>query len=322
MMSAGFQWGLNNNNLNNNNTTQNFSKPSFQLSSVPRSSVVTSAFSKKRKRIMEDESDEDTQNLHTERKTFTFKKSRTPKIIGQPLPTSRLIETLDKSSLQKLLNNLIQTNPSITSQIYRESPSPSISNLIEILQFKFQYIIDHLPYKCDTESDYSYLRIKNYFNEFLNCLSDFILWTLPPNNNNFNLHNLLYFFQEVTSLIFKLPNFTNSEFQYTKNLAYEQISNSWLIIINSQIDDIENDNNSDNLKSITESIKVIKEFELLSKLEKFNQYDNNYKFQNVIDYLNKKIEQFEIITNNQENNSLNELITIDYSQYSLKNSSI
>lgn len=264
------------------------------------------------------------------------KKSRTPKIIGQKLPINRLVEALDHTSLQKLLENLIQEHPEISNTIDKISPKPTLTNSIELIKQKFNNIMHHLPYKCDTESDYSYLRIKPYLNEFLNCLSDFILNFLPPVETN--VFNSLKFLDEVTDLIHTLPNFCNSEFQYTKLMAYEQISNTWLIVLNHKMrpDDGANNNNTSNtneslssssspapvaqcnMENSAQLIRIIDELNLQEKLAKHDNISMG-KFKLAVEFVNSEIENYENFNHTITNNGgiLNDLITVDYSNFSI-----
>ncbi|RCK64067.1 Tethering factor for nuclear proteasome STS1 [Candida viswanathii] len=356
MMSAGFQWGgvPNKDTLHepshNTPSTANPTDPhiprygsSSTTSSSSSTSTTTSTIMKKRKR--EDSSDGNPAGhnpvqasrklIHPTTATATsaskYKRSRTPRIIGQPLPLPRLIESLDKANLQKLVQDLITIHPELQTTMTKIAPKPTIQDSLDLLHDKFNMIISHLPYKCDVESDYSYLRIKPHLQEFLSCVSDFILNYLPPLESNM-IHSL-HFLEEVTKMIIhNLPNFTNQEFQYTRSTALEQIANCWLIVLSQA------ENNPANEKEDVSTevlVKVIQELEILEKLHKHNEVSLN-KFQKVIDYCNDKLEQHELImTNNNAaaaagagaaNNgavpaSLSDLISVDYSKYSLANTS-
>ncbi|KAL6449578.1 STS1 Tethering factor for nuclear proteasome STS1 [Candida maltosa Xu316] len=281
---------------------------------------------KKRKR--DDSADgNNTHNLNAPRRyihpststTTKFKKSKTPKISGQPLPLPRLIESLDKLKLQKVIEDLITIHPEIQSTLINISPKPTLHDSLTLLKEKFDMIISHLPYKCDVESDYSYLRIKQpHLQEFFSCVSDFILNYLPPLETNM-IHSLS-FLHEITNLIHDLPNFTNQEFQYTKSTAYEQIANCWLIVLSQTDDDEALKKNDEN-----DLIKIISELNVVEKVHKHDDVSFN-KFQKVIDYCNHKLEQHELIMNENNSNgavpsSLSDLITVDYSKYSIANTS-
>jgi protein Cut8 len=307
MMSAGFQWG------------QEAPKaPNFSGGFQPQH---TFAKSNKRRLDDDDEINEIRQfggkyrALYNDRsgarRMAPNKRSRTPKIIGQTLPVHRLVEVLDHKSLQNLVNQLLMVHPEITSTINKFSAKPTLQDSINLLQQKFDSITSYLPYKCDIESDYSYLRVKPYINEFLNCVSDFILNFLPPIESN--SINSLTFLNFITELIHNLPKFSSSEFQYIKNMAYEQIANTWMIVLT--IDD-ENDENE--LESISKLIKIIKQLDLESKLEIHNE-NSLGKFTHVLEYIKSQIDQYDQVNaiGNTSGGALGDLITVDYSNYSL-----
>lgn len=260
-----------------------------------------------------------------------IKKTKTEKIYAQKLPLKRLIEVLDHKSLQGLLVQLVAEHPEITKTVYQASPRPSLPDYVKIVEQKYNDIINHLPYKCDIESDYSYLRIKPYLNEFLDCLSDFILNFLPPVETNLN--TTIRFLDEITNILHKLPNFTNREFQYTKLIAYEQVANTWLIALshNSQIDDSVSASITDasssspspvsqhNLEKSMALIKLIEELGLKEKLLKHNEITLG-KFSTVIDFVDSEMENYDNINyslNNNYSNTINDLITVDYSNFSI-----
>ncbi|ABN64548.1 predicted protein, partial [Scheffersomyces stipitis CBS 6054] len=241
-----------------------------------------------------------------------FKKSKTPKILGQTLPISRLIEVLDHKPLQNLLLDLVNMHPEIGNTINKLSPKPTVHNSINLLKEKFDDILSHLPYKCDVESDYSYLRVKPYLTEFLNCLSDFILNFLPP--IEVNIVHSLTFLDLITFMIHELPNFTNSEFQYTRMMAYEQIGNTWLI---SPPEDSATENS-------IKLVKVVQHLGLVEKLSKHNELGHG-KFKLALDLIKSEIDQVEMFNHalsgaqNGANSGgvLGDLITVDYSNFSI-----
>lgn len=270
-----------------------------------------------------------------------LKRLRTPKIIGQKLPVDRLIEVLDRSSLQGLLQTLVEMHPEVSNTVDKISPKPSLSSCIELIKEKYDSIIKHLPYKCDVESDYSYLRVKPHLSEFFNCLSDIILSYLPPIESNLSVS--LRLLDEITGIVGSLPNFTSSEFHYTKQMAYEQIANTWLIVLNhlTHIDDLSNSFSGSHIDSTTNTSstsvtttatlpqsnldgpiqlsKIVHELGLEDKLLKYDTMSNG-RFKNVIDFIKSEIENYESFHHTLHNNRrglLSDLITVDYSSYSL-----
>ncbi|EGW30999.1 uncharacterized protein SPAPADRAFT_62896 [Spathaspora passalidarum NRRL Y-27907] len=328
MMTAGFHWGVSANPSNATESTihDHQHRRSKESSKSDITLTTTSIPNTKKRRYDDDDIPKTITTSHGRKYSIPTpisksKRSKTPRIIGQSLPTNRLIEVLDKSNLENLLQDLLRTHPEIESSIIKLAAKPQLSNSIKLLQSKFDSILNHLPYKCDVESDYSYLRIKPHLQEFFNCLSDFILNYLPPIESS--IINSLTFLQEVTNLIHNIPNFSNNEFQYTKSMAYEQIANTWLIVV-SQEDDTTPVPSSTTENTTTPSeeehkqiISIIKDYDLIEKLEKHNDISNS-KFQMVIDYLKSELEQHELIMSRATTtNPLSDFITVDYSNFSM-----
>ncbi|CAK9436118.1 uncharacterized protein LODBEIA_P06760 [Lodderomyces beijingensis] len=346
MMSTGSHRGdsSNSNPLNKSNI------PPHMLNNTPRSlsdsTILSHQHAKKRKRFENEEDrgdgsgkfnytaqDPRHRNKHslapnstrssTSNSSNSNKRIKTPKIIGHPLPTSRIIESLDKTNLQKLLLSLVDIHPELNKTIGKITPMPSTDGLLNILNQKFTQIIDSLPYKCDSTSDYSYLRVKPFLHEFLSCLEDYVLHILPHTNPHkyHRLSHALNFLHEATSFIHKLPNFTNSEYQYIRNTTHEQLANCWLIILNQE-------------KAVEEGedfYKVVEELQLVAKLKMHALEEaGGEKFKKVLECVELKLFQAEELfkeqangdmSGNYGNRRLNELITVDYSQYSLANPS-
>ncbi|WLF76702.1 Tethering factor for nuclear proteasome sts1 [Lodderomyces elongisporus] len=341
---------------NNNDTSQEQFKPHNH-----RDQTASGLSHLQQQQSQQQHSSSSSQQLHYFHGSSKTKRTKIPKIIGQPLPTSRLIESLDKTHLEKLLHSLIDIHPELNKTIQKITPKPSLENLLSILQDKHAQLIDHLPYKCSETSDYSYLRIKPYLQEFLSCLEDYVLYYLPSNNYSETKHKLiqsLKFIDEATSTIHKLPNFTNSEYQYMRNLTYEQLINCWLILVNQ-----ETNCDTGNGLDYTEFHKIVEELDLLESLKQHGVQSGQEGFSKVIEAVQNKLGQNQILLSRQfgidygndmtvsssngnrsgtgagfggggggasrsgsgsgtSSNALSDMITVDYSSYSLSNRSV
>lgn len=246
------------------------------------------------------------------------KRIKTPKIIGQPLPVSRVVEVLDHRSLQRLLSSIITIHPEVSSTINRLAPQPELKNCLEALRERFDDIVNHLPYKCDVESDYSYLRVKPFLNEFLSSLSDLTLSFLPPIETN-SLQSLT-FLDFVTNLIHQLPNFANTEFQYTKTQAYDQLANTWIIAFNhilnySELQEVASASEPPKLESLSKFVKMVDDNDLMNKLERHNECSQD-KFRGVIEVVRAAITNFESVSQSVGAKSLlGDMFTVDYSNF-------
>ncbi|KAJ8140163.1 hypothetical protein OY671_006642 [Metschnikowia pulcherrima] len=253
-----------------------------------------------------------------------FKRTKTPSISGQSLPVNRLIEVLDHSSLSALLQTVMTHHPEIVQTVSKLAPKPSVSDTIELIKQKAQSVKANLPYRCDIESDYSYIRVKPHLTELLGCISDFVLDLLPPMESS--LQNACIIFDMITTVIHELPNFSNREFQYTKTMAYEQIANSWLTVLNHHKCTEESEPTSDenaagpNIEKSIEWLKSIEEMHLLEQVEKHNDASGN-KYSALVEFVRAELDSFAQINNSMSNSNtgsiFSDLITVDYSGFSI-----
>lgn len=161
----------------------------------------------------------------------TYKRSRAQvsRIAGHPLPTTRMLEVLDKSQLEQLINNLLQVHPEISQDLNRCSPRPNVEACIGVLESKVRLIEDALPYKVDSASEYAYLRVKPLIEDFLAALSDYTLGFLPPVETVPGTS--LEFLDSATLLLHRLPHFDKLSNNYFKDLAYEQLGHTWCMCL-------------------------------------------------------------------------------------------
>lgn len=295
--TAGFSWGV--------KINDKAARPSDIIKHNKPKQYIKASIKKRRR---DDEKKPRSYDCESSSRTSINKRAKLPIIKGEKLPVTRLIETLDKASVSGLLMNLIRIHPEIQSTIQTLHPKVDINDAMQVLIEKFDAISNNLPYKGDLENDYSYLRIKPYLNEFLNCLSDFILNYLPP--NEINIVDSLKFIDMATKLIIKLPKFTNQEYKYINSKCHEQIANTWLIILHNLCP--EDENNDEKLYNF---VKLVNDFDLKNKLYQYNISCNN-EFDKIIDLVNDRCKVLD------NNNGLNDLITIDYSNYITANPSI
>lgn len=281
---------------------------------------------RKRRILEEDYGSQRQPQVHVARKTgqnFRHKRTKTPSIAGQSLPVTRLIEVLDHASLLNLLQTVMIHHPEIVQTVSKLAPKPSVNDTIELIKQKAGLVRARLPYRCETESDYSYIRVKPHLTELLDCISDFVLDLLPPMESS--LHNSCIIFDTITTIIHELPNFSNKEFQYTKNMAYEQIANLWLTVLNhhkcsEEPESPSDDSNSHNKEKSIEWLKTIEEMHLLQQVESHNEASGS-KFNSLVEFVKSELDSFSQINNSLSNSNTGsiflDLITVDYSGFSI-----
>lgn len=231
--------------------------------------------------------------------TLLRKRNRSHAIHGQNLPVARKLEVLDREGLQQLIGDLIQLHPEIETTLVNQIPTrPTVEQCIDIIRAKYDDVIAHLPYKCSVELDYLYLRVKPYIRELLACMLDFILHFLPPVETD--ITNLITFLEAATSVLDQLPNFTNLEFQYTQQTAYEQVANTWLLVVLVDADD----------ETQRQKARLLTKMDALECLERHNTHARG-KFNPVIEYLKSHVDD----AAPAPAPGFSDLITVDYSKY-------
>lgn len=255
------------------------------------------------------------------------KRARIPLISGQRLPVNRLVELLDQSQLKHILEAVMAQHPEVAQTIQKCATKPSPDAILDLIKEKAAQIAAHLPYKCDVESDYSYIRVKPFLTEFLDCISDFILDLLPPIESVFSTS--CFILHTITTLIHELPNFSNNEFQYTRAIAYQQLANLWLTLLSRhqsfeerEFEDV-NSLSANTPEPSLEWLKTVESMKLLEHLEKHNEATEG-KFAAVVDFLKAELgnhAQLAISCSPEavapQGSIFNDLITVDYSNYSI-----
>ncbi|KAK6341241.1 Tethering factor for nuclear proteasome sts1 [Orbilia brochopaga] len=158
----------------------------------------------------------------------TVKRARTS-VTGRPLPLSRLLETLDSNGLKALLKTLCDRNPQLTPEISSIAPRPSVSSSLSLLHSYEHALRQAFPYGGKQEGDYAYNRVKSTLLELLAALTDYTPHFLPPNEPS--LSSSLEFLDGATSIIHRLPNWESPIHNHHKNIAYEEISKAWILVL-------------------------------------------------------------------------------------------
>lgn len=193
-------------------------------------------------------------------------------IIGQKLPINRIIETLNKEKLQLLINKLINEKPEINNLILNLSPVIEPNDALNQLNEKLEIILKNLPYKVEINSDYSFLRVKYFVNDFFQSLSEYSLNYLPPIENNLII-SINFLKKFLIEIFHKLPNFNTVEFKYFYNLTIDKFN----LILENSINQFLTEKKQNLLLIINEN--WLDEFKLINKLN-----NNNFiKIENLIE---------------------------------------
>lgn len=158
-----------------------------------------------------------------------MKRQKNPnEIFGQKLPLNRIIETLDQEKLQNLIINLVTENPELASKVIDVSPKITPTDALNELRRKLELILINIPYKVESTSDYSFLRVKSFVNDFFESLSDYSLNFIAPIETDSTV-SITFLKNFLVDIFHKLPKFQAVEFKYFYNLTIEKFN---LIFLN------------------------------------------------------------------------------------------
>ncbi|KAG0657551.1 Tethering factor for nuclear proteasome sts1 [Maudiozyma exigua] len=196
-------------------------------------------------------------------------------IEGQSLPLERSLDLMDKSQLQNVIMDLLQIHPQVAQHLQSSLSQYSFTNERRLvsLKLKFQEIYSSIPYnKQYTDNgitrldDYAFGRLNPLILEFLNCLTDYILNTIPPRSTN--LQESIIFLQECTQMVCQLPRFSLPSNNYYYDKCLEQLSHIWCTLIQH----LSQQTNTSTILLINSQVEIK---ELYDKLNQFNDLANN-----------------------------------------------
>ncbi|CEP60604.1 Sts1p LALA0_S01e14774g [Lachancea lanzarotensis] len=184
---------------------------------------------------------------HRPTRTMAKRKTAVSGIQGQPLPLARAVELMDRSLLQSTLLELVKLHPEIQSTFMAlQPPSRTVDQYETILRAKLEQVYRNLPYsrlrdsslneENEGLSDYAFVRVKSHVLEFLNCLVDCVLESIPPQSQS-ALHSLRVL-DAATKLLGQVPRFATASNNYYKNICYEQMAEIWCTVIRQVTEDL------------------------------------------------------------------------------------
>ncbi|AMD20673.1 HDL071Wp [Eremothecium sinecaudum] len=256
--SVGFDWGfVGNGTVNSNNSGGNSATGTSATvgGHIGQNNNYKVSKPRLKRRFTNDEVP---QQAHTTRRVAKRKAVHYNVIQGQPLPVSRAIEIMDRETLQTTLMQLLTLHPEIHDSFARVQPNThDMDKLTGLLERKLQAVYDHIPYSKygDMLNDYAFVRTKAAMLEFLNCLIDCLLESIPPRSPN--LMQSFKFLVYGTRLLTQVPQFETQSNNYYKNICYEQVAEIWSSLIKHASADINFLSSKPGLMHYLEELKLL-----------------------------------------------------------------
>jgi len=150
-------------------------------------------------------------------------------VTSRPLPLPRVLETLDAPTLRTMLRTLSERHPGLTSEICSVAPRPTVASALSSLNSYEVAYQQAFPYGGNSSGDYAYNRVRPALMELLDALSDYTPHFLPPNESL--AATSLSFLDGATEIIHRLPQWENPVHNHSKQLAYEEITKAWILVV-------------------------------------------------------------------------------------------
>lgn len=150
-------------------------------------------------------------------------------VTGRPLPLTRLLETVDSHTLKSMLQTICDRHPGLTTEVLSLAPRPTVNSALSTLSNYESTMRLAFPYGGNSGADYAFNRVRPALNELLDALSDYTPHFLPPNESQ--AATSLTFLDEATHIIHRLPNWDNPLHNHSKNMAYEEITKAWVLVV-------------------------------------------------------------------------------------------
>lgn len=150
-------------------------------------------------------------------------------VTGRPLPLARLLETVDSNTLKAILQTVCVRHPELSEEISSLAPRPTVTSALSTLSTYEEAVREAFPYGGNSGADYAFNRVKTALNDLLDALSDYTPHFLPPNESQ--SATSLTFLDDATNIIHRLPNWDNPVHNHSKNVAYEEITKAWVLVV-------------------------------------------------------------------------------------------
>ncbi|KAK3942330.1 Cut8-domain-containing protein [Diplogelasinospora grovesii] len=149
-------------------------------------------------------------------------------LTGHPLSLPRLLETLDKTQLQTILQTICERHQDIRQEVVNGAPRPSVASALQVLSEYQERLRAAFPFG-HSSNDYTYFRVKQPLAALVEAISDFTPQYLPPVEQQTNVS--LQYLDGATKVIHELPDWEGQQYRHHKHNAYDEISRAWALVI-------------------------------------------------------------------------------------------
>ncbi|OBZ91432.1 Tethering factor for nuclear proteasome sts1 [Choanephora cucurbitarum] len=160
---------------------------------------------------------EDTMLHTTKRNRMSAKKE---------FPISKLLATLEKDKLIELINDLVDSNPHLKSEVDAFIPPPTTQSISLVITNLEKKLNDSFPFgKTSSRDEYSFNRVKAALLDVVNALIEYAEhFVSAPDEHPTTIFSYLHF---ATCVANRLPEWENDAHNQIKRELYTELTQFW-----------------------------------------------------------------------------------------------
>ncbi|CAM0137452.1 unnamed protein product [Umbelopsis sp. WA50703] len=150
--------------------------------------------------------------------------------IEKHLSVSKLLDTLDKSTLVDLVNGLIDSYPSLQSEIEKHIPPPTLQSASQVINDLEYKLSESFPYNRNGQvrDDYSFNRVKGPLIDLVNAVQEYADHFTTSSDFPTTTFSFLHF---ATLVAERLPTWNNPTHNTIQRNLFLELGKYWITAI-------------------------------------------------------------------------------------------
>ncbi|KAK4518484.1 uncharacterized protein ATC70_008702 [Mucor velutinosus] len=147
--------------------------------------------------------------------------------LKKEFPISKLLATLEKDKLIELINDLVDSNPHLKSEVDAFIPPPTTQSISLVIANLEKKLAESFPFsKASARDDYSYNRVKSALVDIVNALVEYADHFTNPSLDE-HPTTIFSYLHYATCVANRLPVWDNDAHNQIKRDLYSELINYW-----------------------------------------------------------------------------------------------
>ncbi|KAI8875654.1 Cut8-domain-containing protein [Backusella circina FSU 941] len=160
------------------------------------------------------------------REDHSTKRNRTS--IKKQFPISKLLATLDKDKLIELINDLVDSNPHLKTEVDAFIPPPTTQSISLVIANLEKKLNESFPFnhKAQARDDYAFNRVKAPLIDIVNALEEYADHFTSSTTDEFPT-TIFSYLHYATCVAYRLPEWENDAHNQIKQDLYVELISYW-----------------------------------------------------------------------------------------------